>query len=175
MPGTPPTTSPDLLPRIGDADSPDIPRDMNALADATQVALSKIRATVPAIQARYYASSVRPADASAGVGGVVPLTAALVINSAPPGVYMITTAGAMKSLPVGAGTVLTVIFNVNGTNIVAVPREVNQAYWQDVAYSVTYVKTTAASTLTVNISVTSNLTTFQVKGGSAASVVRVSP
>lgn len=41
MPGIPPFTTPDNLPRIGDSDSPDIPRDMNALADATQVALSK--------------------------------------------------------------------------------------------------------------------------------------
>jgi len=42
MPGTPPLTTPDNLPRIGDADSPDIPRDMNALADATQVALAAV-------------------------------------------------------------------------------------------------------------------------------------
>lgn len=41
MPGTP--TTPDNLPIILDTDSPDIPRDMNALANATQAALEVIR------------------------------------------------------------------------------------------------------------------------------------
>lgn len=154
-------TSPDNLPFPEDGDSPDVPRDIFALADATQ----------DAFNARHqYATQSRPGDASGPTGVPVPFTAPISISSAPAGVYYASFVGSVKRLP-GDGSPVSLEMNINGTRLVEQSWERADTYWVGFCLSLAFVH--EGGTVTLNGSAVGALNGVLVRGGTVGTLVRV--